>query len=84
MKIRLPLLVVGASLLGAVHLPALADCVTDLKQIEPQVSAVSDPAKKERAQKQITLAMEQADKGDEKGCQKLLGQAKKIGGVKQT
>lgn len=84
MKIRLPLLVVGASLLGAVHVPASADCATDVKQIEPQVSAVTNTAKKEAAQKQITLAVEQAEKGDEKGCQKLLGQAKKVSGVKDA
>ncbi|MDB5972866.1 MAG: hypothetical protein JWQ90_5316 [Hydrocarboniphaga sp.] len=83
MKIRFPLLV-AASLLATTVQPALADCVTQVKQIEPQVSAVTNAAKKEQAQKQITLAVEQADKGDEKGCQKLLGQAKKVSGVKDA
>lgn len=82
MKTFSPLLF-ASMLLGAVSAPAFADCSSDLSTLEPKVSEVGNAAKKEKAQRSITLALEHSQSGDEKGCQKLLGEARKVAGIKK-
>lgn len=75
-------LVFAASLLGLASLPASADCVSSAQAVESDISSISSPAKKEKAQRSISLAVESAQKGDEAACQKHFKEAKRIAGIR--
>jgi len=70
------------SLLAGLAAPAFADCASDIKQVEPQVSEIGDSARKDKAQGAISRALESAQNGDEKGCARLLGEAKRSARLK--
>lgn len=71
-----------ASLVGLASLPAAADCVSSAQAIESDVSQLSNQAKKEKAQRSISLAVESAQSGDEAACEKHFKEAKRIAGIR--
>jgi hypothetical protein len=71
-----------ASALGLASLPAVADCVSSAQAVESDISKLSNQAKKEKAQRSISLAVESAQNGDEAACEKHFKEAKRIAGIR--
>ena len=77
-----PLLLAAVALMGWSAAPAFADCASSAREIEPSISEVGNQAKKEKAQRAISLAVEESEKNNEKACMKYLAEAKRTAGVK--
>ena len=75
-------LVFAASVLGLASLSAMADCVSSTQAVESDISNVSNQAKKEKAQRAISLAVESAQSGNEAACEKHFKEAKRIAGIR--
>lgn len=75
--------VAAAALIIAVSTPSWAACVDSVKAVEPAISNLPDAHQKEQAQRATTLAWERVTQyGDEAGCERYLGQAKRIAKIK--